>query len=505
MVVYCKYYDKFGRLLQNWQSNPDGGYNRVSTVYNFTGQPTKQQTYHRRTSGSTSITINEAFAYDHMGRPTTVKHGYNTSSLTTIAQFTYDELGRQTKKELHNGYQDMDYQYNIRGWLTKINDPSSSYSNSKLFAMELYYNSVSPLTYLDEYAQNNGNISGIRWRNNDTKRAGYAFRYDGLNRLTKADYGYTNSSGNLSNYSYYDVSPITYDKNGNIQSLTRKTSSGSNREALTYTYNGNQLSSLSGTFSESSISNKTFSYDDNGNAIADNLRGINIEYFEELNLPKKYSNASKNTQYKYDASGVKWQKTTNAAGASNIEYYGNFIYQGGTLDKVLTSEGFYDAQSGIYHYYLKDHLGNNRITFHYSGSTAVVDQEVDYYPFGSMHTVAGTSVNKYLYNGKELNNEFFENYDYGARMYDPALVLFTTQDPQAESYYPYNYVGGNPIIRVDENGEFWGAVIGAFVDAGLQVAEIALDDNKTISDFSRTSVGVSAVTGGLVTKNGTNS
>ncbi|TKG87054.1 hypothetical protein EYV94_28510, partial [Puteibacter caeruleilacunae] len=56
-------------------------------------------------------------------------------------------------------------------------------------------------TYLDEFAQHNGNISGIRWRNNDTKRAGYAFRYDGLNRLTKADYGRTYSSGNLSNYS----------------------------------------------------------------------------------------------------------------------------------------------------------------------------------------------------------------------------------------------------------------------------------------------------------------
>ncbi|TKG87726.1 hypothetical protein EYV94_28015, partial [Puteibacter caeruleilacunae] len=304
----------------------------------------------------------------------------------------------------------------------------------------------------------NGNISGIRWRNNDTKRAGYAFRYDGLNRLTKADYGRTYSSGNLSNYSYYDVSPITYDKNGNIQSLTRKTSSGSNREALTYTYSGNQLSSLSGTFNSSSISNKTFSYDDNGNATADNLRGINIEYFEELNLPKKYSNTSKNTQYEYDAAGVKWQKTVSTSSSEKMDYYGSFIYQGGSLDRILTSDGFYDVPTSTYHYYLKDHLGNTRMSFHYSGSTPVVDQKTEYYPFGSMFTENNLTENKYLYNGKELNNEFFENYDYGSRMYDAALARWHCIDPLADDkkyvhLSPYVYVANNPIIFIDPDGE----------------------------------------------------
>ena len=52
-----------------------------------------------------------------------------------------------------------------------------------------------------------------------------------------------------------------------------------------------------------------------------------------------------------------------------------------------------------------------------------------------------------------------------------------TVDPRAEDYYSYsqyNYVGGNPIKRVDVNGEFWnyvfGAVAGAVVDYCGQVA-----------------------------------
>ncbi|TKG88125.1 hypothetical protein EYV94_27560 [Puteibacter caeruleilacunae] len=328
-------------------------------------------------------------------------------------------------------------------------------SNNRLFAMQLFYDS-DMTSSLSGGAQFSGNINGVKWRNYNNGslvRKGYNYSYDGLNRLTKGDYG--KYSGSWINESKFDLSQISYDTNGNIKNLTRKSSSGSNRENLTYTYSGNQLSSVVGTFKGAGISTKTFGYDQNGNTTTDNLRGLTVDYFDEINLPKKYAKGSQYTQYKYDTSGVKWQKTTNAAGASSINYYGNFIYQGGTLDKVLTSEGFYDAQSGVYHYYLKDHLGNNRITFHYSGSTAVVDQEVDYYPFGSMHTVAGTSVNKYLYNGKELNNEFFENYDYGARFYDAELGRWHVVDNKAEEYYPistYTYTLNNPIIFIDPDG-----------------------------------------------------
>ncbi|GAP68173.1 protein containing RHS repeat-associated core domain [Bacteroidales bacterium 6E] len=140
-----------------------------------------------------------------------------------------------------------------------------------------------------------------------------------------------------------------------------------------------------------------------------------------------------------------------------MDYYGEFIYRDGTLDRVLTSEGYYDPTGADYHYHLKDHLGNTRMTIHYDGSsaTAQVDQEIEYYPFGKMFSANNTAENKYLYNGKELQNEFFENYDYGARFYDPELARWHSVDPMAESYYshsPYHFSGNNPIKFVDLNG-----------------------------------------------------
>ena len=125
------------------------------------------------------------------------------------------------------------------------------------------------------------------------------------------------------------------------------------------------------------------------------------------------------------------------------------------MDRVFTANGYYMPLTSKYYYYLKDHLGNTRVVVSYAGSTASVEQVSDYFPFGGLFTENNLAENKYLYNGKELNNEFFENYDYGARFYDPALGRFHTVDPLSENYNaisPYAYVNNNPILFIDPDG-----------------------------------------------------
>ena len=64
---------------------------------------------------------------------------------------------------------------------------------------------------------------------------------------------------------------------------------------------------------------------------------------------------------------------------------------------------------------------------------------------------------KYKYNGKEWQDELGLNvYDYGGRIYDPAVPRFWQIDPKAEKYYDissYVYVADNPILYIDPDGK----------------------------------------------------
>jgi len=161
----------------------------------------------------------------------------------------YNPAGQLARKQIHseivNGnhspfIQKTDYLYNIRGWLTSVNDPGNTAAENDIFALKLSYNNdVNPVTVQRQY---NGNISAMEWATNHTdEKFAYRFLYDNMNRMSYSEF-YQDENGGYIRGSY-DEKNLTYDANGNILTLDRFASGDIVIDQLTYNYlnNGNQI------------------------------------------------------------------------------------------------------------------------------------------------------------------------------------------------------------------------------------------------------------------------
>ena len=481
-TVSMLYYDNRGRLIQTKSANHLGGVDEEYIAYNFTGQPTKKMHIHTKdANGGGKQTEVYTYTYDHAGRLLTTTHqltdGTTARPQVTLADNTYDELGR-LKSNQKGGLASSKttYGYNIRSWTKSINSP--------LFTETLYYNDV----YGGSTKQYNGNIGAMNWQVNDGgSLLGYTFSYDNLSRLTSAVY-LVNGAVSTAHTDY--KTSYSYHNHGNMKTLTRggvitATTNGL-IDNLTMTYTGNQLTKVDdavGTISlAESMDFKNYSnvateytYNANGAMTKDLNKGITEIQYNSLNLPRqmdiKSPVAEARNEYTYSAGGQKlkvvqkWNpnysttpvigsaiNTTALTQSKTTDYVGNKIYENGTLKRILIDGGY--IEGNVYHYYLTDHLGNNRVVVNASGTLV---QKNHYYPFGSIFAgTTGPDKQPYKYNGKELDQMHGLNlYDYSARYYESAIGRFSSVDPLAEEYYsvsPYVYCLNNPLLFVDENG-----------------------------------------------------
>lgn len=356
--------------------------------------------------------------------------------------------------------------------------------------------------------------------------------YDGMSRLTAAGYLENGKRNDHFSTSY------KYDLMGNILSLRREGLLNSGNygtiDDLTYSYKGNQVVKIDDAAEESpsyrgamhfrdyADEETEYTYDANGNMLTDSNKGITSIDYNVLDLPQCIStksrvlfkeNSNDTIYYTYSADGTKLRSTYKEAKSRILSYnpkasltslnvgtFGmakpivkrlktkyyycsNLVYDNDNISAILFDGGYasVDDDNGIVmHFYVKDHLGSNRLVVDGNGNIEEVNH---YYPFGAlMGDRCGVSRNNYKYIGKELDTMYGWNMqDHEARWYDPVVGRWMVTDPLQEIYLnvsSYSNVLNNPLRLIDPDGNHVEVTLDK--ENKYIVTGGALDDDKNI-------------------------
>jgi len=402
------YYDAKGRVIQTQSQNLKGGVDVVSNQYFFQGALYKSITLHRNPNAQpldfgnlplTEVKVEKTLSRNFANQGGNdlvwkIQQKINDGINYDLAFYDYNHLGQVVNKQFTIG--NVLQTYNIRGWLNNITAfaPGGSLQMNKYFFTE-------NLFYDQGFASKlyNGNIAGITWEGthfgiNNVNEKSYGYSYDNLDRLQHAEFRKNEPppltfNPNWTNANYdYTASNITYDLNGNLQSMNQRgvTTVALDMDKLSYSYapNSNQLVKVTdavpaaNTFSLPDFKDKAnlateYTYDPNGNLVTDANKGITSITYNFMDKPEKIAVQDGGIiTYVYDAAGNRLQKRikdNNAPNTETFDYIGNFIYKNNFLQYILNDEGRcrpLAADHGqtrfIYDYFIKDHLGNVRST-----------------------------------------------------------------------------------------------------------------------------------------------
>jgi len=160
------------------------------------------------------------------------------------------------------------------------------------------------------------------------------------------------------------------------------------------------------------------------------------------------------------------QNKTECAAVKRYWSMGGNVLAEGDGSGNLTTEYIYfggkhvariDLPANAVHYYLSDHLGSTSIV---ASAAGAVEEESDYYPFGTEVVVTG-GVNELKFTGKRRDTESQLDY-FGARHYSSLFGRFLQVDPlgilkqklvDPQQWNMLSYVRENPLRFVDPDGK----------------------------------------------------
>lgn len=493
-------YDDQGRVVMQKEMGLDKTLTLTGFDYNFVGDVTYEghklyrydATTHSYNTAPHYGWISHNYDYLHTKLPTSsVLHltdGTNTMT-DTIASYTYDDFGHATAISRSGSAADMSYTYdNMHGWLTSISGANGQFCQQM---------------YREDEANDpcyNGSISAMMWRAGNDYVRRYDYTYDGLNRMTAADYSYyavgttVNQEPTLTvmpnvggNYEDYSVQ-YGYDPNSNISSVYRQGRLSTGYDTVEdddVERDGNQLKAYDTSsvglpyynnmdFKDGANAGVEYSYDANGSLTRDENKGITYEYdllgHLKLVTTSPTGNSYKKIEYVYAPDGrclrkiqkAYWHPSPHAnlcLSSDTIDFYNQYVVKNRVVDAFHFDGGYCSMSNGTVgscHFYLRDYQGNNRMVV--NAATDSIEQVTHYYPYGGLMAdiCTGHDFQPYKYGGKQLDRYGgLDLYDFHARQLDPLLPSFTSIDPKAEEYYSissYAYCGGDPVNCIDPSG-----------------------------------------------------
>ncbi len=450
-----------------------GGIQGTDYVYNLSGQlkainhpglsPDKDP------GGDTNDAFGMLIDYHEKDYARTQRTNISTSPFGTnqyngnIKTIRWNTFGNALPAQRENTY---NYQYNKNNWLQEANYGESITNNSTETLAE-------NLTSVAVTA--NGSTLDLKATSTIVMLPGFHAQ-SGSTVTTKIS---PLTSFNPKNNGDYNEGNITYDANGNIQTLKRNknTVAGSNAmDELTYNYDPakpNQLSSV-----DDAVTIPTNAQD---------IKDQNANNYKYNSIGQLTENVSEGIKYVYNASGlvtvvlknslplvkffysdkgyrVKKETYNNPGNLTSTDYYvsdaaGNImaIYRGTSL----TEQAIYGAgRIGVYKrpsnssvYELTDHLGNVRAVIGKdSNNNMLMLSRTDYYPFGMPmpdRNIVGDY--RYAFQGQEKDTETGME-AFQLRLWDGRLGRWLTVDPYGQFDSPYVGMGNNPIDGIDSDG-----------------------------------------------------